>query len=77
MLRFRNYWAYSIGSAIAWAIAFQLVRALKGRESAQSLRFVIYGWCICWVSETIARYIYPPPKRWLSNQPDSLPVPLP
>ena len=68
MLRRRNYWRYSIGSAIAWAIVLLLVRVLRGRKNAQDLLLVIYGWGICWVSETIARYIYPPPERWLSNR---------
>jgi hypothetical protein len=67
MLRGRNYWRYSIGSFIAWAIALLLVRVLRGRKNAQNTLLVFSGWCICWVSETIARYIYPPPKRWLSN----------
>jgi len=28
---------------------------------------VFFGFCIGWVSTTIARYVYPPPKRWGSN----------
>src|SRR5438552_1230774 len=68
MPRCRNYWCYSVGSAIAWTVVFILIRTIRGRESAQYLQLVIYGFCICWVSETIARYIYPPPKRWMSNR---------
>ena len=68
MLRFRNYWTYSASSVIAWAVVFILVRMIRGRESVQPLRLVFSGWCICWVSTTIARYIYPPPKRWELNR---------
>ncbi|OAP20253.1 hypothetical protein A4R44_09007 [Amycolatopsis sp. M39] len=27
---------------------------------------VFVGSCIGWASTTIARYVYPPPKKWLS-----------
>jgi len=69
MLRFRNYWIYSAGLAIAWAIVLFLARMIGGSESAQTLLLVFLGFCICWVSATIARYVYPPPKRWMSNRP--------
>jgi hypothetical protein len=68
MLRFRNYWIYSAGTAIAWAVVLLLVRTIYGREKAQLTLLVVWGVGICWVSETIARYIYPPPKRWMSNR---------
>ncbi len=68
MLRFRNYWVYSAGSAIAWGVVLILVRMIRGTESMQAVMLVFFGWCICWVSATIARYIYPPPKRWELNQ---------
>jgi len=66
-LRVKNYWAYSIGSGIAWAVTFMLMLKIRGKERAQLLLLVIFGWCIGWVSETIARYIYPPPKRWTTK----------
>jgi hypothetical protein len=68
MPRCRNYWCYSAGSAIAWAVCIILVRMIYGKESMQPILLVFFGWCICWVSETIARYIYPPPKRWMLNR---------
>jgi hypothetical protein len=69
MSLFRNYWAYSIGLAIAWAIAFILTWIIKGPDGLGTLLFVFLGFCIGPVSTTIARYVYPPPKRWTSNQP--------
>jgi hypothetical protein len=41
---------------------------IYGKESMQPILLVFFGWCIGWVSETIARYIYPPPKRWELNR---------
>lgn len=68
MLRFRNYWVYSAGLAIAWAVVLILTRMIRGGESAQTILLVFLGFCIGWVSTTIARYVYPPPKRWELNR---------
>ncbi len=68
MLRFRNYWIYSVGLAIAWAIVLILSLAVGGTQRAQTSLLVFFGFCIGWVSTTIARYVYPPPKRWELNR---------
>jgi len=68
MFRSRNYWTYSVGLAIAWAIALLLVRMIRGSDGEQTTLLVFYGFCIGWVSTTIARYVYPPPKRWGLNR---------
>jgi len=68
MPRFRNYWTYSIGLVIAWAVVLILALTIRGREGAQTYLLVFGGFCIGWVSTTIARYVYPPPKRWGSNR---------
>lgn len=67
MLRFRNYWIYSAGLAVAWAIVLLLAWTIGGSERAQITLLVFLGFCIGWVSTTIARYVYPPPKRWGLN----------
>ena len=67
MLRFRNFWIYSAGLAIVWAVVLILTLAIRGKESTQPVLLVFLGYCIGWVSTTIARYVYPPPKRWGSN----------
>ena len=64
MLRYRNYWIYSTGLAIAWVVVFILVRTIRGSDGVQSTLLVFLGFVIGWVSTTIARYVYPPPKRW-------------
>jgi hypothetical protein len=68
MLRFRNYWIYSAGLAIVWALVLILARTIRGSEGAQTTQLVFFGFCIAWVSTTIARYVYPPPKRWELNR---------
>jgi len=67
MLRFRNYWVYSAGLAIAWAVVLLLALTIGGSERAKTYLLVFLGFCIGWVSTTIARYVYPPPKCWGSN----------
>jgi hypothetical protein len=64
MLRYRNYWIYSAGLAIVWIIVLALTQAVGGAEKAHTTRLVFLGVGIGWVSTTIARYVYPPPKRW-------------
>jgi len=68
MPRCRNYWCYSAGLAIAWAVVLLLARTIRGSENAQTILLVFFGFCIGWVSTTIARYVYPPPKRWELNR---------
>jgi len=68
MARLRNYWIYSAGLAIAWAIVFVLVLVIRGSDGLIAVLPVFLGFCIGWVSTTIARYIYPPPRRWNENQ---------
>ncbi len=68
MLRKRNYWTYSAGLAIAWGVVLLLTRMIRGSEGEQTILLVFGGFCIGWVSTTIARYVYPPPKRWELNR---------
>ncbi|HEY4033436.1 MAG TPA: hypothetical protein VGL94_05675 [Ktedonobacteraceae bacterium] len=68
MLRFRNFWIYSAGLAIVWAIVLLLTLTIRGGESMRPILLVFGGYCIGWVSTTIARYVYPPPKRWGLNR---------
>ena len=68
MLRFRNYWIYSAGLAIAWAVILILALTIGGSARTQTILLVFFGFCIGWVSTTIARYVYPPPKRWEVNR---------
>ena len=60
----RSYTAYSIGCGLVWA-ALLIVGALAGNGSAShTVLYVFLGWVLGWISATIARAVYPPPKKW-------------
>lgn len=63
MNRWRGtYTGYSIGCAIVWAVILAVVAVTQpGRLYTYVL--VCAGWLIGWISATIARSVYPPPKR--------------
>ena len=62
--RFRNsYTGYSIGCAIVWSVILAGVSAAADTATRQKLVIVSGGWWIGWLSATIARALYPPPKR--------------
>jgi hypothetical protein len=62
--RFRNsYTGYSIGCAIVWSVILAWVSAAADPGTRQKLVIVSGGWWIGWLSATIARALYPPPKR--------------
>lgn len=66
MRGYRNYWTYSAGLLVAWALVLLFVGLLRGGQEVRIVLPVFGGFCIGWVSTTIARYVYPPPKQWLS-----------
>lgn len=49
---------------VAWAVALVVNAAIGGRRRLDKALMVFAGFGICWVSETIARYVYPPPSKW-------------
>jgi hypothetical protein len=64
-LRLRTYTAYSIGVAIAWAVLFALAIARGQKTEAPHILLLVFGgFAIGWLSATIARYVYPPPKKY-------------
>jgi hypothetical protein len=69
--RLNSYTSYSIGCGIAWAIVWALVLALDPKHTADKVVWVFLGWLIGWASATIARLVYPPPKKCRSAGPTS------
>ena len=62
--RAHSYVGYSIGVAAAWALVLVL-SAIFGSDSKQRNTVVVFGgFAIGWLSATIARYVYPPPKKY-------------
>lgn len=64
----RNYWTYSIGLVVVWAVILGIAWSTRAAH-AEQLLWVFGGFVISWVSGTIARYVYPPPRRWTDPHP--------
>jgi hypothetical protein len=72
MAKYRSYWIYSIACALVWAVLLIVVAAKGNKTTTHNFLLVLGGWAIAWVSTTIARFVYPPPKRWLrASTPES------
>lgn len=57
-----TYTSYSIACGVVWVVILVLVGSV-GSESKRNTLFVVFlGWLIGWLSATIARAVYPPPK---------------
>lgn len=66
MSRFSHTYAgYSIGCAIVWAAILVGVLFATDTATRQKFLMVFAGWVIGWLSATIARAVYPPPKHRL------------
>lgn len=57
-----TYTAYSIGCAIVWATILAVVLTTRDSATVHTFLLVCGGWAIGWLSATIARRVYPPPK---------------
>jgi hypothetical protein len=64
MAKYRTYWVYSVGCFVVWAVLLAVVAAMD-TKTKHNVVLIFSGWAIAWVSTTIARYVYPPPRRWL------------
>jgi hypothetical protein len=69
--RLNSYTAYSIGCAVAWAVIWAIAAAIDPKHTLRDLLLVFAGWVIGWTSATIARVVYPPPKKRRSVGPRS------
>ena len=61
-LALKTYTAYSIGCAVVWAVILVVVVSQASKNTAHTFFLVFGGWVIGWLSATIARAVYPPPK---------------
>lgn len=60
--RLRTYTAYSISCGIVWAVILTAVWARAGDPTRHTFALLFGGWAIGWLSATIARVVYPPPR---------------
>ena len=66
----RSYAVYAIGCAVAWTILLSVMAATESSHRMTLIWCVFGGWMIGWVSATIARFVYPPPAKWLRSESD-------
>ena len=69
MLR-RSYTTYSIGCAVVWGVIWIVVGVKADESTRHTFLLVFAGWVIGWVSATIARAVYPPPRRAVVGRPN-------
>jgi hypothetical protein len=61
--RLNTYTGYSAGCAAVWALILALGERRLDEEARTTLRLSCAGWWSGWLSATIARAGYPPPKK--------------
>jgi hypothetical protein len=65
-----TYTAYSIGCFVAWAVLWAILAATEKKTTLGYIFAIFFGWCIGWLSATIARAVYPPPQKvYLTGDP--------
>ena len=61
--RLKSYTAYSISCAVVSTVILVALAAAGAAAKLHVFLLLFAGWTIGWASATIARYLYPPPKR--------------
>lgn len=67
-LRSRSYVTYSIAVGVVWAVLLILASTVASATTRHNIYTVFGGFVIGWVSATIARSVYPPPKKYRQPQ---------
>jgi hypothetical protein len=57
-----TYVGYSIACAVVWAVILATVFANAGDATRHTFAVFFGGWAIGWLSASIGRVVYPPPK---------------
>lgn len=60
--RLRTYTAYSVACFVVWGIIFGVGAATGHHRAGYPVVLVFAGWVLGWLSATIARVVYPPPR---------------
>jgi hypothetical protein len=58
----RTYVGYSIACAVVWAVVLAAVWTQTGDVTRHTFTVFFGGWAIGWLSASIGRVVYPPPK---------------
>jgi hypothetical protein len=60
--RSRTYVGYSIACGVVWAVILAAVWSETGGATRHTFMVFFGGWAIGWLSASIGRVVYPPPK---------------
>ena len=69
--RMNSYAAYSIGCGVAWAALLAIAGTVAGKQTFDRILLFFGGWVVGWTSATIARLVYPPPRKRPETGPTS------
>ena len=61
--RINSYAGYGIACAAVWALILAVAQRRLEPGTRTTLRLACAGWWSGWTSATIARVLYPPPKK--------------
>lgn len=65
-----SYTVYSIGCFLVWAFVWAIyLLGIARTDALGTILMIFLGWLIGWTSATIARFVYPPPRRWRMDGP--------
>lgn len=67
-LQLRTYTTYSIGTALVWALVLLVAGVVDSSSTLHTFWLVSIGFFLGWLSATVARWLYPPPRK--SSQPN-------
>ena len=60
-----DYLGWSIATILVWGVIWILVGTLASPNTVHKLGYVSLGWVIGWFMASIARVVYPAPRRTL------------
>lgn len=68
-----TYAAYGIGCAIVWVLIWAGLAVGATQQTRERMKLVSGAWWMGWLSATIARAAYPPPKKRLFKRDAAVP----
>lgn len=60
----RTYTTYSVGTAIIWVVVLLVALLIDPPSTLDAFWLISLGFFLGWLSATIARVVYPPPRKY-------------
>ena len=61
--RLNSYTGYGIGCAAVWTVILAVTQRRTDSQTRNMIRLMGAGWWLGWTSASIARVVYPPPRK--------------